>query len=154
LHQLTSRIRFLCGANHFPPEGLRGLEPCCRAFWENRGRLVQRLSPLTPVVRDDLLDLGIFWADLQVWLAPSIGKEKARRKALTVLAQAEALFGPSPVLEEERKLHGAPSLPRPEGERKGRPAGGSAHAPGRDTGTTAATAWDHYALGRALLRAG
>src|SRR5437868_15544546 len=46
--------------------------------------------------------------------------------------QAEALFGPSPVLDEERTLHGAPH-----------PA-----APQRGEGT----AWEHYALGRALLR--
>ncbi len=118
LHQLTDRLRFLYGATDLPPEGLRGLEACCRAFWHNRGRIVERLNPAgdpapeppVPVsVRDDLLDLAIHWADLQVYLAPPAAKEKARRKALEVLAQAEALFGPSPVLDEERKRHGAPA---------------------------------------------
>jgi tetratricopeptide (TPR) repeat protein len=113
----------------------------CRAFWENRGRVVERLSPagghaLDPAVRDDLLDLAIFWADLQVRLAPPAGKEEARREALVVLDQAEASFGPSPVLDAERVLHGAP----------GRPEGQSARAP--------QTAWEHYALAHSLLRIG
>jgi tetratricopeptide (TPR) repeat protein len=106
---------------------------------------VERLSPgggpaLEPVVRDDLLDLAIFWADLQVRLAPPAGKGEARRKALAVLAEAEALFGPSRVLDEERKLHGAPLTPDPG------TADRSPRAP--------PTAWEHYALGRALLRSG
>jgi serine/threonine protein kinase/Flp pilus assembly protein TadD len=141
LHQLADRVRFLYGADPFPPKGLRGLEASCRAFWENRGRVVECLSPvLEPAVRDDLLDLAIFWADLQVRLAPSVGKEEARRKALTVLAQAEALFGPSPVLDEERKLHGA-SIPHSALSLRARGQGEK-------------TAWEHYALGRSLLRSG
>jgi len=145
LHQLADRVRFLYGSNYYPPEGLRGLETCCRSFWENRGRIAELLSPATggaldPVIRDDLLDLAIFWAELEVRLAPGTGKEEARRNALRVLAQAEALFGPSPVLDEERKFY-APSSPP-----SGKPVQSSA-APPR-------TAWEHYALGRSLLRAG
>jgi hypothetical protein len=108
---------------------------------------VERLSPaggpgLEPAVREDLLDLAIVWADLQVRLAPTDGKEEARRRALTALAEAEALCGPSLVLDEERRLHAAP----------GRPAGRGARAPGREGAPD--TAWDHYALGRALIRSG
>jgi serine/threonine protein kinase len=140
LHQLADRIRFLYGASDLPPERLHGLEAACRAFWEDRGRVVQRLSPaegraLDPVVRDDLLDLAICWADLQVRVAPAARKEEARGQALTVLAQAETLFGPSPVLDAERQIHGGPGSPvrQAQGER---------------------TSWEHYALGRALLRSG
>ncbi len=212
LHQLTDRIRFLYGANHVQLEGLLGLEACCRAFWNERGRIVERLSPagshaLEPVVRDDLLDLAIFWADLQARLAPPIGKEEARRKALTVLAEAEALFGPSPVLDEERQIHSAPggpagtavdtfrtrnlgvndglgaAFPRflqgptllrdspysrptsrfpgllgisrgPEAVHSGGPAGRSVCGSGRGPETAPHTAWEHYALGRSLLRSG
>jgi serine/threonine protein kinase/tetratricopeptide (TPR) repeat protein len=140
LHQLADRVRFLYGANHVPPQIIRGLAAGCRAFWENRARVVERLSnpgspALEPVVRDDLLDLAIFWADLQVRLAPPAGKPDARRKALTVLAQAESLVGASPVLDEERRFHGAPLTP----PRKAPPA---------------QTAWEHYALARSLLRSG
>jgi serine/threonine protein kinase/tetratricopeptide (TPR) repeat protein len=144
LHQLTDRLRFLYGADPLPPESLRGLETGCRTFWEKRGRIVERLSAegsraVEPAVRDDLLDLAILWADLQVGQAPPAAKEEAHRKALAVLAEAETLLGASPVLDEERKRHGAPvSAGRtpptlPKGEE---------------------SAWEHYALGRSLLRSG
>jgi serine/threonine protein kinase/tetratricopeptide (TPR) repeat protein len=141
LHQLTDRVRFLYGSpGTLPPAALRGLATRCGALWEKRARLVERVRPaggvaLEPAVRDGLLDLAIFWADLQVRLAPPAGKEKAHRKALAVLAQAEEAFGPSPVLDEERKLHGAPM--------RGAGGVGPAH-----------TAWEHCGLARALLRSG
>jgi tetratricopeptide (TPR) repeat protein len=138
LHRVSDRLRFLYGADHLSPDSLCRLAACCRAFWEGRGRIVERLGSdegcaLEPAVRDDLLDLAILWAELKVRLAPAAGREEARRQALTVLDEAEALFGPSPVLDEERNLHGAP---------------------GRSLGTAPATAWEHYALGRSLLRSG
>jgi serine/threonine protein kinase/Tfp pilus assembly protein PilF len=138
LHRLADRARFLYGAGPPPPGELRRLESSGRAFWEGRGRVVDRLSPvgggaLEPAVRDDLLDLAILWADLQARLAPAGGEEGARRRALAVLDEAEALFGPSPVLDEERRLHGAPARPG---------------------GRVPRTAWEHYALARALLRGG
>jgi eukaryotic-like serine/threonine-protein kinase len=143
LHQLADRVRFLYGADQLAPEALRRVEARCRAFWEKRDRVVERLGAgqpaLEPAVREDLLDLAIFWADLQVRLAPAAGKGQGRREALAVLAQAEALFGPSPVLDEERKLHGGPEPPA-------RPAAGRGRGPG--------TAWEHYARGRSLLRSG
>lgn len=110
LHQLADRTRFLYGADPVPPDRLRGLEVSCREFWENRGRIVARLRPagasaLEPNVRDDLLALAIFWADLQVRLASPAGKEAAHGTALTVLAQAEELLGPSPMLDAERQIH-------------------------------------------------
>jgi serine/threonine protein kinase len=142
LHELADRVRFLYGADRASAGQRCGLAASCRAFWEQRGRIVRRLSnnggaALDPACRDDLLDVAIFWADLQVCLAPSTGTEEAGRQALTVLAEAEGLLGPSPVLDEERRLHGAP--PRPA-------------CPGVWCGQ-ARTAWEHYALGRALLRA-
>jgi serine/threonine protein kinase len=108
LHQLAERIRSLRGANYVPPEESQGLEASCRAFWENRNRIVARLSSggaaaLDPAVRDDLVALAIFWADLQVRLAPPAGQEEARRQALAVLAEAAALFGPSPALDAQRR---------------------------------------------------
>src|SRR5262249_906754 len=98
----------------------------------------QRLSPggphtLEPVPRDDLLDLAIFCSDLRVRLASTAGKKEALGQALEILNQAEATFGPNPALEEERKFHGAPA---------------------RASRAVPRTAWDHFALGRSLLRAG
>jgi tetratricopeptide (TPR) repeat protein len=148
LHRLADRVRFLYGADQLAPEALGGLAEHCRSFWETRERIAERLGApgqraLGPAVRDDLLDLAICWADLQVRLAPPAEKEQARRQARAVLAQAEALFGPSPVLDEERKLHGGPARgPGPPAS----PAGARATGP--------RTAWEHYALGRSLLRSG
>jgi tetratricopeptide (TPR) repeat protein len=141
LQQLAHRIRFLYGVDDLPPQGLVGLETQCRSLWKQRSQVVERLSPagvtaLEPAVRDDLLDLALFWADLQVRLTDPTRKAEGQRQALQVLSQAEAFFGPNPVLDEERRMHGA-----------------AAHPPG--SGTRAAqTAWEHYALGRVLLRAG
>jgi serine/threonine protein kinase len=135
LHELMERVRFLYGRDPFPPEAaLRRLGARCRALWAERGRVVERLG-LRPPVREDLLDLAVFWADLQVRLAPPDGKEEARREALAVLSEAEALFGPSPVLDAEGRLHG-----------------GESPLPGR--GAAPSSAWECCALGRSLLRGG
>ena len=116
LHRLADRARFLYGADHLPPAGQKELAAGCRAFWDDRGRVVDRLGPtLDPAVRSDLYDIAICWADLDT------------TDALTILDQAEDLLGRSPVLDQERRLHGAtigPSI------------------------ITPVTAWDHYALGR------
>jgi tetratricopeptide (TPR) repeat protein len=160
LHQLADRVRFLYGTDQFPPGGLRGVTEGCRAIWERRARVVECLSSagadaLETTVRDDLLDLAIFWADLQVRLAPPAGLEEARQSALSILAQAEALFGPSPVLDEERRIHGATGRADksvgPTGDRNRVPVGPTllSAPPGAPS-----TAWEHYALGRSLLRSG
>jgi Flp pilus assembly protein TadD len=117
---------------------LRALEAPCRAFWEDRFRIVEHLSPggaagLEPRVREDLLDLSIFWADLQERLAPPGERDEARRKTLAVLDEADALLGPSLVLDEERKRHGAAGAALP---------------------MSATTAWEHCVLGRSFLRSG
>jgi serine/threonine protein kinase len=132
LHLLSDRARFLYGADHLPAEALRGLTASCQTFWDQRESVVKRLSPggastLKPSVREDLLDLAIFLADVEAHVTAGSSQ------ALAVLDQAEKLLGPSPVLDAERKLHGA--------------AGSRREA-------RAETAWEHYALGRALLRSG
>ncbi len=139
VNRLADRARFLYGAEYLSSDSLRDVAASCRAFWDHRARVVRRLSPdgsrrLDPEVHDDLLDLAIFWADLQVRLAPPAENEAARRTALAVLDQAEELFGPSPVLDQERRLHGESRRAAP--------------------GQAPRTAWEHYALGRALLRSG
>ncbi len=133
LHHLADRVRFFYGADDLGPGGLDRAAAWCRPFWADRARVVARLTPPGhtgpgPEVRDDLLDMAIFWADLEARLA-------GRARALAVLDQAEALVGPSPVLGAERRRHGAATAP-------------AAHRPG------ARTAWEHYALGRSLLRTG
>jgi tetratricopeptide (TPR) repeat protein len=146
LHRLTDRLRFLYGSPPGPAESLRELAAHCRrAFWDRRGPLLESLGPDLDAgarrqVEQDLLDLAVLWADLHVRLAPPGGGEAARQEALRVLDQAEALFGPSPVLAAERSSH-TDALGRTG------PAPAAAPRPPR-------TAWEHYALGRCLLRAG
>jgi serine/threonine protein kinase/Flp pilus assembly protein TadD len=142
LHRLADRVRFLDGAADGPVEQLRGLEACCDALWQKRCCVLHRVGAmndpkLRQMVHEDLLDLALVWADLHVRLAPPGEADEARRQALVVLAEAEALCGPSAVLDEERQRHGGPP-----------PPGG--RVPGKD----AATAWQRCALARALLRSG
>jgi serine/threonine protein kinase len=123
LHRLAQRVRFLYGVERLPPAGADELTDGCRRFWNDRDRIVDRLRALNPSVRADLYDVAICWADLQMNMS----------EALATLDQAEELLGSSPVLDAERRLHGA-----------------TIHT----LGLKPQSAWDHYALGRALLRSG
>jgi serine/threonine protein kinase/tetratricopeptide (TPR) repeat protein len=149
LHQLADHIRFLYGVEFLPRPRLRLLEARCRDLWDRReeiaGRLQSDLEPqATQQTQADLLDLAILWTDLHVRLAPVGQIPAARQEALNVLDRAEALFGPSPVLVRERQLHAgalgmaelASAMDRRAAELQPR------------------TAWEHYALGRSLLRRG
>jgi tetratricopeptide (TPR) repeat protein len=142
LHRFVERLRPLYAADGLPPAQARALERRCRALWDERGRIAERLLPqpapeLDGQVRTDMLDLALLWTDLRVRLADGPSRADARRSALRLLDEAEALFGPSCVLDRERQEHAtALGLPAP-----------AAAGPPR-------TAWEHYAVGRALLRAG
>jgi serine/threonine protein kinase/tetratricopeptide (TPR) repeat protein len=139
LHEWVERSRYLHGDDLLSPETLRALEAQCRTAWEGRDRLLAAgaaaLPPQTEeMLRRDLLDVAILWTDCRVRLAAPAEAEGARREALQVLSEAETLFGPSPVLSRERRV-----------------LTGQA---GGDEGPAPRTAWEHYALGRCLLRAG
>jgi tetratricopeptide (TPR) repeat protein len=149
LHQLADRIRFLYGVESLPSPRLHLLEAQCRDLWDRREEIAGRLQSDfdlqgTLQVQADLIDLAILWTDLHVRLAPAKEIPAARQQALHVLDRAEALFGPSPVLVRERQFH-AEALGLAEiaaaMERR------AATLPPR-------TAWEHYALGRSLLRRG
>jgi tetratricopeptide (TPR) repeat protein len=143
LHRFVERVRSLYGANVEPTAEGRALENHCRAFWQRRELIAQRLvAPSTPEaeqLQTDLLDLVILWSDLRVHLAGNSEANAVRKEALTVLGQAETMFGPSCVLECERRALAATLglTPRSPG----------AAPPPR-------TAWEHYAVGRAYFRAG
>jgi serine/threonine protein kinase/Tfp pilus assembly protein PilF len=145
LHRICEGLRPLYGADVLPAAEARSLAEACGRFWEEREEITRRLGPETEQqVRADLLDLAILWTNLRVRLAPAGDADAAHREALEVLGQAEALFGPSCVLCQERRTHalalgltdladalhsqGARLLPR--------------------------SAWEHYALGRAYLQSG
>jgi serine/threonine protein kinase/tetratricopeptide (TPR) repeat protein len=142
LHVLVDTLRPYYGQALLERALARQVEASCRRFWDLRGEIQQRLArhlepDLTLQFRTDLLDLAILWSDFRVSLAGE-NDASARRDALEVLDQAETLFGPSSVLDLERAAHiQALGLPVP-----------------AQTTRAPRTAWEHCALGRALLRSG
>jgi serine/threonine protein kinase/Tfp pilus assembly protein PilF len=149
LHALADRIRFLAAQDALSSRQLQVLEGHCRKVWDARGLLTDRgaagLAPdLEQQLQTDLLDLALLWLDLRLRLAPGPRADETRRAALAVLAEAEALFGPSLVLLRERQAHAA-ALGL---------TGEARSAERRAAGLAPRTAWEHYALGRSHLRAG
>jgi serine/threonine protein kinase len=149
LHRFVELLRFVADTEHLATNQVRDVEEGCRRFWEQRDLIRERLSPLpntelAQTVETDLLDLVILWTELRVRLAGGAAGAAVHQEALDVLAQAEALFGPSCMLYHERRVHatalGLTSLAA-QAEREGQ-----ALAP--------RSAWEHYVLGRALLRNG
>ncbi len=74
-------------------------------------------------------------------MADEAARPEAHRDALRTLARAEADWGPSPVLSQERRFH-AEAI------------GLGEEAVPRVDGIVPRTAWEFYALGRGLLRHG
>src|SRR5262249_45488432 len=105
LHRLCEQLRPLYGVNGLPADQARAGAEHCRAFWEKRRVLAAGLGPEGEQFRADLLDVAILWTDLSVRLAPAGERTAARQRALEILDQAEALFGPSRVLYRERAAH-------------------------------------------------
>jgi tetratricopeptide (TPR) repeat protein len=149
LNRLAEAIRFACLADSVPEQELHQLAQTCRALWQTRERVLS-LHPggaedaSARQVRTDLLDLAVIWVDLRLRLAPGHLLETERRDALQVLAEAETLFGRNRVLLwKQRELARALGLVR---------VAGVADAVLADM--PARTAWEHYAVGRLLLREG
>jgi serine/threonine protein kinase/tetratricopeptide (TPR) repeat protein len=143
LHGTVEKIRPLYDTDELPPAQVRGVEANCRAHWLRRELVAERLVPGLPEelrqqVLADMLDLAILWADLHVRFAVPGQRPAALRDALALLDEAEALFGPSCVLDRERHDYAAALGRAPPAASAGLPR----------------TAWEHYAMGRTLLRAG
>jgi tetratricopeptide (TPR) repeat protein len=149
LHQIADRIRMAYGAEGASASKLRTIEHHCRALWDKRALILDRLGQeLEPYVEDriqtDLLDLAVLGGSLRVRLAEASEGVRARQEALEMLSQAEAFWRPSAVLFHERGLH-AGALGLDDVVRAARR--GEAEHPPRST-------WEHYALGRSLLQGG
>jgi serine/threonine protein kinase/lipoprotein NlpI len=167
LHRVADRYRLLYGVDALPRSRQirRNIVAECQKFWLDRQRILERLRPAesrddldsSPVpgphsqsepgnenaeqqVRADLLDLAILSAYLQVRYAPR-ARASARKKALKMLNEAKESFGDSAVFCYERQRHaealGLTDMARKAAERRAQ--------------LTPRTAWEHYALGRALL---
>jgi tetratricopeptide (TPR) repeat protein len=119
LHAVAESLRFLAGAEMRSTHDLEILESHCRIAWAARASVGDRtsaaLDPATEEqVRKDLLDLALLWADLKRRLAQRTTGGEARSERRSILAEAEALLGPSAVLARERQLLGdAPAAASP-----------------------------------------
>jgi tetratricopeptide (TPR) repeat protein len=146
-HKFMERLRGVYGEGLPPAAAWFVIDEGCQRFWEKREQIARPHEPQTPAAmeqnRQDLLDLAVIWTDLRVRRAAQ-DAGPARRQALLVLEQAERLCGPSAVLYHERAAHAA--------------ALGLTDVAGAASTRAAAlkpnTAWEHYAVGRALLRDG
>jgi serine/threonine protein kinase/Flp pilus assembly protein TadD len=149
LHLFVERVRVLEGTDLPPLRESQSISSHCRSFWEKRDLIIKRLAleptpELKQQFQNDLLDLAILWTQLRERLAQVGEIDAVYQEALEVLAQAETTFGPSGVIFLERqRLAGTLGLTEIARE-AARQA--SLHPP--------QTPWEHYALGRALLRAG
>jgi tetratricopeptide (TPR) repeat protein len=144
LHRLAEFIRFRYGTAAPPAEEAHSLICLGRAIWPARRSLVRPIHgrPETEsdrTVRTDLLDLAVIWAALRVRSATKSEAAEARKEALRILDEAEALLGPSPALQRDRHAY-AKAL-------------GLANSSSRPT-VQPQSAWERYDLGRSYLRSG
>jgi tetratricopeptide (TPR) repeat protein len=103
-------------------------------MWARRDAVLRSVAgSQVPDLRADLQDIAVCTASLELRAADEAGSGPARHHALRRLDEAEAAFGRSAVIELER-----------------------ADAPLRQNMSTSSprTAWEHTAVGRALLRRG
>ena len=112
LHLFRQRVRPLYNDASLPEAQARTVESHCRAIWQQREAILERLQPrpdsdlerqFRTDLLTDLLDVAIFAANLRVRLAAPNEAAAARRQALKILDEAEALFGPSRELRRERQ---------------------------------------------------
>jgi serine/threonine protein kinase/Flp pilus assembly protein TadD len=150
VHEAADTLRFLSGTEPDPTRRDGDGRPIAlaresRSIWDRRDELLDRSAgDLDPSAEQrlatDLLDVGLIWSDLQGRLAKTA--EEGHENALRVLAEVEARFGPSPVVDRLRQAHAAAL------GRKDRAAARHADA------VAPRTAWEFTALGRSYLTAG
>jgi tetratricopeptide (TPR) repeat protein len=148
-HQVADQIRLQSVADSLTDRDLRDLETACRDAWSRIHLIAQRLGDLKEEdrqsIRKDFFDLAVLRANLHVRLASKDEIRKAREASLHILEEAEATFGPSPVLQGEQKM-----LADALGLRKDRPT----PPPDGHPAASPRSAWEHCALGRSLLQSG
>lgn len=148
LHSLVEQFRALYGAEVVSRPQAQQLKDDALRVWQ------QRRSLLKPVglhhywsaaeVKQDLIDLAIFLADVKLQAASADERSQAVRDGLNILADAEYYIGKRLVLcrEEER-------FARLIGDEKT-----AAAAAKTAESLEPASAWEHYALGRSAFTAG
>jgi tetratricopeptide (TPR) repeat protein len=148
LHGLVDRLRFLPGdTDSAARRAWQDVCSKCPIYWEKRAWLTEHSKPDLAAderqrIREDLLDLAVLWTCLQAdWDAD---RRSAARNAVRILQEAESCLGPSRVLCQERERHAETlgDVSTAVSERR------------RAAELPLQSPWEHYALGRSLLRAG
>jgi tetratricopeptide (TPR) repeat protein len=140
LHALADQIRVLYGGlESIPPERSRSLATQCEAFWQQREAIIKSLGGAAAAAHEsevatDLKDIAIFTAAAAAAATTTTTAAEPNR-ALALLDEVEAAFGPSAVLERERQ-----QIQQTNG-----------HSFTLSSSLSPRTAWEHLALGRALL---
>jgi eukaryotic-like serine/threonine-protein kinase len=147
LHDFVEQLRFL-DDRHVSEAKLNEYADKCRQFWQVREALFTTAggdaaardeAPLNEQLRHDLLDFAIFAARIDVRLAAPESASEARGRAAKMFQDAKEVCGPSPILElEERDVLADPSR--------------SDDQIATDKLPSARNAWEHYTLGRWLMR--
>ena len=140
LHRLAEMVRFRYGIDPPPAEEARALIRRGEDLWRDRTLLVtpvggRRAPEAEAVIRADLLDFALAWANLRVRSAPAAEAGRARDEARRILDEAQALLGPSAAIDRERRAG----------------AGGSAPP---DLAPVPTSAGEHFELGKSYLRSG
>jgi tetratricopeptide (TPR) repeat protein len=135
LHAVADRIRFQ-HADELPTgAAASALSRLCETIWLRRERLLgEPAGGFDERVRTDLLEVAVVWADLCSGPIPNTGLRVPSPEAMRILDEAEASYGPSFAIDLRRSALNATDLFEP----LRRPS----------------SSWQHYDLGRALLRAG
>jgi tetratricopeptide (TPR) repeat protein len=143
LHALADQVRFRYGID--PPAGAPAdaFLHSVRSIWDDRHLLLSRASaPLPQAIEDqilaDLLELVASWAEVKTRLAAPTDARAAQEEALAILEEARSACGPSFTIDRLRRTLA---------ERLGR------DIPPADDESDPRSAYDHYDLGRSLLRA-
>jgi tetratricopeptide (TPR) repeat protein len=124
LHRLADEVRALYGADA-PAGRLDSLAAQCRAAWQKRTVMSGALGSSGDFdVAGDVRDIALFAA----------ARSGDAEGCGTLLDEIEAEFGPSAVINQERRARELPGVPAVEPAPR--------------------TAWERYALGRSLLAAG
>jgi serine/threonine protein kinase/tetratricopeptide (TPR) repeat protein len=137
LHRLAELVRFRYTIDPPPTEEARALIRRGEEIWRDRDLLVKPTddSESDPTVRDDLLDFTLAWVNFRLRMAARDQTRSARLEAVRVLDEAEALFGPGPAIDRERRawsgLTESPTHP-----------------------STPQSAREHFDLGESYLRSG
>jgi tetratricopeptide (TPR) repeat protein len=109
LHEVADQARLLATADDVGAGAIDALGRQCRSVWASRVAIVgTNETAALPMaaerrLRADLRDVGILWAHLSVRLVPAEERATARREALRILDEAEAVSGPSTALERARQ---------------------------------------------------